>query len=54
MIYQLSTEANDIFIPLDEVIEAMDRVGRSMPGGLATTSTSKRIELELAQRGGEG
>ena len=47
----------DHVIPLDEVIETMDRVGKSMPcelrctalGGLAITPTSKRIELALSQ-----
>jgi L-serine dehydratase len=42
-------------IPLDEVIEAMDRVGRSLPhelrctamGGLATTPAAKEIEKKL-------
>ena len=44
-------------IPLDEVIEAMDRVGKSLPhelrctalGGLSTTKTSKEIEKRLRQ-----
>ncbi len=42
-------------IPLDEVIETMNRVGRAMPrelrctalGGLATTPSAKRIEEQL-------
>ena len=46
----------DHVIPLDEVIEAADRVGRSLPrelrctalGGLSTTNTSKKIEKRLA------
>lgn len=45
----------DAVIPLDEVIETMDRVGKSMPselrctalGGLAITKTSKEIEKRL-------
>ena len=45
----------DPVIPLDEVIETADRVGRSLPrelrctalGGLAVTATSKRIEKRL-------
>jgi L-serine dehydratase len=45
----------DPVIPLDEVIEAMDRVGRSLPyqlrctalGGLSVTKTSKAIEAKL-------
>ncbi|MBN2131099.1 MAG: L-serine ammonia-lyase, iron-sulfur-dependent, subunit alpha [Sedimentisphaerales bacterium] len=45
----------DPVIPLDEVIEAMDRVGRSLPhelrctalGGLSVTGTSKAIEARL-------
>jgi len=49
----------DPVIPLDEVIEAMDRVGRSLPpelrctglGGLSVTRTSKAIEARLARRG---
>jgi len=48
----------DAIIPLDEVITAMDSIGRSMPcevrctglGGLAVTPTSQRLEAELAQR----
>ena len=48
----------DAIIPLDEVITAMDSIGRSMPcevrctglGGLAVTPTSERLEVELAQR----
>ena len=46
----------DAVIPLDEVIETMDRVGKSLPvqlrctalGGLSTTPTSKKIEQRLA------
>jgi L-serine dehydratase len=46
----------DAVIPLDEVIETMDRVGRSIPselrctalGGLSLTTTSKAIEKRLA------
>ena len=45
-------------IPLDEVIETMNRVGRAMPrelrctalGGLATTPSAKRIEEQLRNR----
>ncbi len=45
----------DPVIPLDEVIETMDRVGRSLPrelrctalGGLSITQTSKEIEARL-------
>lgn len=48
----------DPVIPLDEVIEAMDKVGRSLPhelrctalGGLSVTMTSKAIEAKLKQR----
>ncbi len=47
----------DPVVPLDEVIETMDRVGRSMPcelrctalGGLSITKTSKEIEQRLRQ-----
>jgi len=43
-------------IPLDEVLGAMDEVGRSIPrplrctglGGLSVTETAKRIERDLA------
>jgi L-serine dehydratase len=46
----------DPVIPLDEVIEAMDKVGKSLPyelrctalGGLSITKTSKKIEKQLA------
>lgn len=46
----------DAVIPLDEVIETMDRVGRSLPaelrctalGGLSVAPTSKQIEKRLA------
>ena len=48
----------DPVIPLDEVIDAMDRVGRSLPrelrctalGGLSLTPTAKAIEAKLKQR----
>lgn len=48
----------DPVIPLDEVIETMDRVGRSLPrelrctalGGLSITQTSKNIECRLQGR----
>jgi L-serine dehydratase len=53
----------DPLIPLDEVIETMDRVGRSLPhelrcsalGGLSTTPTSLDIEkqLELNKKQGD-
>jgi len=44
-------------IPLDEVIEAMDQVGRSIPrelrctalGGLSVTETSQKIARRLGQ-----
>ena len=47
----------DAVIPLDEVIETMDRVGKSIPaelrctalGGLSVTPTSKAIEKKLNQ-----
>ena len=46
-------------IPLDEVIEAMDKVGKSIPndlrctalGGLSVTKTSKEIEARLQEQG---
>jgi L-serine dehydratase len=46
----------DAVIPLDEVIETMDRVGKSLPmelrcttlGGLSITATSKAIEKKLS------
>ena len=46
----------DPVIPLDEVIGAMDQVGKSLPfelrctalGGLSITKTSKKIEKLLA------
>ena len=49
----------DAVIPLDEVVETIDRVGKSLPvelrctalGGLSTTPTSKKIERELAGNG---
>lgn len=45
----------DAVVPLDEVIETMDRVGKSLPrelrctalGGLSVTPTSRRIQEEL-------
>jgi L-serine dehydratase len=45
----------DPVIPLDEVIETMDRVGRALPrelrctalGGLSVTKTSRKIEAQL-------
>ena len=48
----------DHLIPLDEVIETMDRVGRSLPhelrctalGGLATTPSAREIEKKLNKR----
>jgi len=48
----------DPVIPLDEVIEAMNRVGRSLPrelrctglGGLSTTKTSREIKTRLEKR----
>jgi L-serine dehydratase len=48
----------DAVIPLDEVIETMDRVGRSLPpelrctalGGLSVTPTAKKIEIRLQMR----
>ena len=51
----------DPVIPLDEVIDAMDKVGKSLPyelrctalGGLSITKTSKKIEEKLAS-GGQG
>ena len=47
-------------IPVDEVIDAMDRIGRSLPkslretsqGGLAVTATAKRIEQRLYSQEG--
>ena len=50
----------DAVIPLDEVIETMDRVGKSLPvelrctalGGLSITPTSKKIEQRLAKNAG--
>ena len=50
----------DPVLPLDEVIEAMDRVGRSLPrelrctalGGLSVTKTSRQIEDRLRHRRG--
>jgi L-serine dehydratase len=48
----------DVVIPLGEVIEAMDKVGRSLPhelrctalGGLSVTKTSQLIEKKLRER----
>jgi L-serine dehydratase len=48
----------DQVIPLDEVIFAMDEIGRSMPcelrctglGGLAVTPSSLEIEAKLSKR----
>jgi len=50
----------DPVIPLDEVIQTMDAVGKMLPsalrctayGGLSITKTSKEIEKRLAQKGG--
>lgn len=52
----------DHLIPLDEVIETMDVVGKSIPndlrcttlGGLSITKTAKEIEARLAANAGEG
>lgn len=52
----------DPVIPLDEVIVAMDRTGRSLPmelrctglGGLAATPSAKRIEKELSRPNSRG
>jgi len=48
----------DPVIPLDEVIQAMDKVGKMIPsalrctayGGLSITKTSKEIERHLAEK----
>jgi L-serine dehydratase len=48
----------DAVIPLDEVIETMDRVGKALPrelrctalGGLSVTRTSREIEAKLNAR----
>ena len=48
----------DVVIPLDEVIETMDRVGKSLPpelrctalGGLSITPTAKKLEKRLQIR----
>jgi len=48
----------DPVIPLDEVIQAMDKVGKMIPsalrctahGGLSITKTSKEIEKRLAEK----
>ena len=45
-------------VPFDEVVVAMDEVGKQMPrelrctglGGLATTPTAQRIELQINGR----
>lgn len=50
----------DALIPLDEVIETMDKVGQNMPnevcctalGGLSITKTSKEIEKRLSEKKG--
>ena len=49
----------DPVVPLDEVIETMDRVGRSLPrelrctalGGLSVTRTAKELESRLRGEG---
>jgi L-serine dehydratase len=54
----LALAGGDPVIPLDEVIETMDRVGKSLPaelrctalGGLSVTRTSKEIEERLKGR----
>jgi len=54
----MSLAGYDPVIPLDEVIDAMDRVGRSLPrelrctalGGLSVTPTAKALEAKLKQR----
>lgn len=51
----------DPVIPLDEVIQTMDAVGKMLPsalrctayGGLSVTTASKEIEKRLAQKGGK-
>jgi L-serine dehydratase len=51
----------DEVIPLDEVVQAMDEAGRSLPrtlrctglGGLSLTETSKEIEERLSGGTGE-
>ena len=51
----LTVAGMNTVIPLDETIEAMDKVGRSLPfelrctglGGLSVTPTSKKIEEEM-------
>ncbi|MFX1251040.1 MAG: L-serine ammonia-lyase, iron-sulfur-dependent, subunit alpha [Promethearchaeota archaeon] len=48
----------DAVVPLDEVIEAMDKVGKSIPfelrctalGGLSATNTSKKLEERLKKK----
>lgn len=52
----------DPLIPLDEVIETMDRVGRSLPhelrctalGGLSTTPTAMEIEKRMEMKNRQG
>jgi L-serine dehydratase len=52
----------DTVIPLDEVIETMDRVGKSLPfelrcttlGGLSITPTSKAIAKKLSSMTSRG
>jgi L-serine dehydratase len=54
----LALAGGDPVIPLDEVIETMDRVGKSLPaelrctalGGLSVTRTSREIEERLKRR----
>ena len=54
----MSLAGFDPVIPLDEVIEVMDEVGKSLPhqlrctalGGLSMTRTSKEIEARLGGR----
>ena len=51
----------DPVIPLDEVIQTMDKVGKMLPsalrctarGGLSITKTSREIEKRLAEKNGE-
>ena len=52
----------DAVIPLDEVIEAMEKVGRSIPrefrcialGDLSVTNTAKKIEQKLRHKQDRG
>ena len=54
---QLSMAGVESFIPMDEIVEAMVRIGRSLPrglretaeGGLATTETGTAIALRLKE-----